>query len=220
MANFVKDILTVENNEIELSNRATEIDVKTQQKECREIVSSLKKTIEHNDMVALAAPEIGFDRRIFCIKFDVEIKTFINPMMVGGEGMQLVREQSNVTGDKLYIRPRLSKVNLMYQRPTGQIESKQFLGKAALYIQQMIDALDGIIESDIGLEIDEDFDNASEEEKNEILAMYLDSLDLKTKQIEKEIEKDDTLSQTKKAIDFMTSVFKGETEVTPIEADE
>lgn len=216
MNNFVKDILNVENNEIQLSERATEIDIKTQQKECREIVTSLKKTIEHNNMTALAATEIGYERRIFCVKFDIEIKTFINPMMVGGEGIQLVQEQSNVTGNKVYIRPRLSKVNLMYQRPTGQVESKQFLGKAALYIQQMMDAIDGIIESDIGLEIDDDFNNAAEAEKNEILSMYLDSLDLKTKQLEKEIEEDEQLSQTKKAIDYMTSVIKGETKIEPI----
>jgi peptide deformylase len=77
-----KDILTIDLNEIELSERAIEIDIKTQNKLMREIVSALKHTIEAKNIVSLSAPAIGYNRRIFCIKFDNEIKTFINPIIM------------------------------------------------------------------------------------------------------------------------------------------
>ena len=211
--NYVKDILDIAKDEIQLSNRADEIDTKTNNKLQREITTALKKTLETNDLTALAAPEIGYDRRIFVINFDTEVKTFINPMLTGGEGLQLVEEKSNVIPGKRYIRARMSKINLIYQRPTGQPEHKQFIGKAALYIQQMLDALDGILESDVGLEIDEDFDNATDAEKDEILRMYLDSIDLRAKMLDEEIKEDKQLSQTKDAIKYMTSVISGETKL-------
>ncbi|MBO7697091.1 MAG: peptide deformylase [Acholeplasmatales bacterium] len=53
----------------------------------REIISALKHTIELNNIVSLSAPAIGYDKRIFCIKFDTEIKTFINPVIIQSKGI-------------------------------------------------------------------------------------------------------------------------------------
>jgi hypothetical protein len=77
----------------------------------------------------------------------------------------------------------------MYQTPLGKIESKQFMGAAAKVFQHEMDHLDGLLLSDIGLEIDELFDNATEEERMEVINMYLDSLDIKQKEIDKYEEK-------------------------------
>jgi len=213
MYNNAKPLLTVEENEVELSERSTEVDIRTQAKEMREIISALKQTMEKENLIMLAAPEIGYKSRIFCINFETEIKTFINPMMSEADGMELVEEASAVLPGKRYLRPRCSKVTMYYLRPTGQTECKQFVGRAAILVQQMIDALDGIVESDIGLEIDEDFDNATLEEKSEIVKMYLDSLDLKSKDLNKEIEEDPELKEMNDGIKFMTSVIKGETKL-------
>ena len=40
------------------------------------IIADLKEVMDANpDLVALAAPQIGIDKRVFCIRFDNDIKT-------------------------------------------------------------------------------------------------------------------------------------------------
>ena len=80
--------------------------------------------------------------------------------------------------------------------------------------------MDGILISDIGLEIDEDWDKATEEEREEILNLYLDSLDIKQKDLDNEIENTPELKEMSDAIDFMTSIYKGETQLEQVKKTE
>lgn len=208
-----KDILTIDLNEIELSERAIEIDIKTQNKLMREIVSALKHTIEAKNIVSLSAPAIGYNRRIFCIKFDNEIKTFINPIIMNQKGIQLSKEICTSIPGKTFIRPRNNDITVMYQKPAGAIETRQLVGLAAIVFQHEVDHLEGLLLSDVGLEIDSDFENATEEEQNEVIDFYLESLDLKRKELDDEIESNEDLKQLKNGIEFMKSVYKGETQI-------
>ena len=152
MDNKAKEILTIENNEIQLSERSMEIDTKNQAIEMREIISAVKNTIRKNNLSYLSAPSIGYQRRIFAINFnDLEIKTFINPIIATAKGLHLSKEISNVIPNKTYIRPRNTEITVMYQRPTGQPESRKLVGLAADVFQQCMDDIDGILLSDIGL---------------------------------------------------------------------
>ena len=210
----VKDILNIENDEIKLSERSMEIDTKNQAIEMREITSALKSTIRKNNLSYLSAPSIGYQRRIFAINFnDIEIKTFINPIIANAKGLHLAKEKSNVIPNKLFIRPRNTEITVMYQRPTGQPETRKLVGLAADVFQQCMDDIDGILLSDIGLEIDDNWDKLSEDEQQEIITTYLDSLDLRQKELQQEIQDDTELKQINDAIDFMTSVYKGETKI-------
>ena len=92
----------------------------------------------------------------------------------------------------------------------GKTESRKIVGLAAYVFQHELDHLDGLTLADIGLEVGEDFDKATDEERNEVINAYLDSLDIKQKQLEKEIEEDEDLKQTANAIKFMEAVQKGE----------
>ena len=67
--------------------------------------------------------------------------------------------------------------------------------------------------SDVGLEVDEDYDHATDQEKEKIIEMYLDSLDLRRKEVHEVIDSDKDLSQTMKAIEFMQEVETGETKL-------
>ena len=217
----IKEILTIEEHFDELSNRCDEIDVRKDATLMREITKSLKDTMRSKELVSLSAPAIGYDKRIFCLNFeDTEIKTFINPVIVEVKGLTLAKETCSSVPDKTFIRPRNTSVKVFYQRPTGQTESREFLGMAAIKIQHEIDHLDGLLISDVGLEIDEDFENASEEERTEIIQTYLDSLDLTSKQLGKEIEEDPQLKETSDAIKFMESVYRGETKLEAIRKEE
>lgn len=208
-----KDILTIDKNEIELSQRAIEIDIKTENKLMREIISALKHTIELNNIVSLSAPAIGYDKRIFCIKFDTEIKTFINPVIIQSKGIQLSREICTSIPGKTFIRPRNNDITVIYQKPSGPSESRQLVGLSAIVFQHELDHLEGLLLSDIGLEIDDDFEKASDEEKEEVINYYLDSLDLKRKELEDEIQSNEELKQLSEGIKFMESVYKGETQI-------
>ena len=179
-----KEILTIEEHELELSERAIEIDIKTQNQLMREIVSALKHTIELKNIVSLSAPAIGYNRRIFCIKFDNEIKTFINPIIMNQKGIQLSKEICTSIPGKTFIRPRNNDITVMYQKPTGSVETRQLVGLSAIVFQHELDHLEGVLLSDIGLEIDDEFENATEEEQHEVIDYYLESLDLKRQQLD------------------------------------
>lgn len=209
----IKEIRTVDKYELELSERAEEIDIKTENNLMREIISALKHTIEYNNIVSLSAPAIGYNKRIFCIKFDTEIKTFINPVITSYKGLQIFTESCQSIPGKRYLRVRNNDIQVIYQKPAGAIESRQIVGLSASVFQHEMDHLEGLLLSDIGLEIDDDFDNASQEEKDELINWYLDTLDLKAKELNTEIENDADLSQMKQGIDFMTSVLTGETKI-------
>ena len=216
-----KEILTLENNEIELSERAVEIDLRTHNKEAREIISELKKVMREKGLVSLSAPAIGYNRRIFCIDFkDREIKTFINPIIASAKGLQLSREKCTSIPGKEFVRPRNNDIDVMFQNPMGKPISRRLVGLAAIVYQHEIDHLDGLLLSDVGLEIDEDFDKAPEKERQEVIEAYLDSLDLKQKELTQEIQEDKELKQIDDAKRYMESVFKGETKLENIPTKE
>lgn len=214
-----KEIITIEewDNELKLSERANELNIKNENPLMREITSALKKTIDKEEIVSLSAPAIGYNKRVFCMKFSTETKTFINPVIGASKGLILNRERCTSIKDREFIIPRATEIEVMYQRPTGQIETKRMVGEAAFRFQHEINHLDGILLSDMGLEIDEDWDNATDEEREEVVKMYIESLDIRQKEIEKDVAEDPECKQVTDAIDFMTSVYNGETQLVNAE---
>lgn len=215
---MIKEIVT---DESLLAERCDEIDIRKDNELMREIILNLKETLrEHKKGVGLAAPQIGYNKRIFVINFNGDLRTFINPVISEANNLTLNREGCLSLPSKEYIRPRHSKITVMYQTPLGKIESRQMFGLAAFVFQHELDHLDGLLISDIGLEVDKAFDEASEEERDKVIQAYLDSLDIKQKQLSKEIEEDPELKQQADAIKFMEKVQKGEVEVEVQQATE
>ena len=214
---------TVEVTEIitdvdKLGNRSDEIDPRKQGKLVQEITLALKRVIREKKITALSAPAIGYPYRIFCISFDkgTNIKTFINPIISDAEGFEFSREKCTSLPDKEFIRPRNSKITLLYMSPMGKIETRKVAGLTARVIQHEIDHLDGLLLSDIGLEIDEQFDNASDDERAEVLNAYMDALDIKRNTLTAEIKADKELSQLSDAIDFMTDLAAGKVQAESV----
>lgn len=195
-------------------DRADEVvNLKKENNEVRETILDLKKLLRDNDWVCLTAPQIGVNKRIMCLNFKGDIRTLINPIITNSKEWLLNREKCPCTPGKEYIVPRNAKVTVMYTTPLGKYESREFAGLAACAVQYGINALDGVLISDFGLEIDENWDKASEEEKDEVLKMYLDSLDMSSKLLKEEIKKDPETKQLSDAINFIESVQKGETKL-------
>lgn len=209
-----KEILTIDVAEEKLSDRCDEIDLRKNNKLAREIITELKKVMRKNNLTSLSAPAIGYNKRIFCIDFkDQEIKSFVNPVIANAKGLQLSRETCTSIPGKTFVRPRNNEIEVMFQNPMSKPISRKLIGLAAVVFQHEMDHLDGLLLSDVGLEIDDDFDKASEEERQEVIEAYLDSLDLRQKEIQQEIKEDKELSEINSAIDFMTSVYKGDTKI-------
>ena len=214
-----KYVREIEKDYENLSYRSTEFDIKKLSKDCKDIILEMKNTLRANDLLGLSACQIGYYARVICLNFNGDIRTFINPIITKCEGFELSRETCACL-EGTYIRPRNSKIDIMYQTPLGKTESATLVGFAAKLFQHHLDHLDGILISDIGLLIDEEFDNASEEDKTQIIDMYLDSLDLKKAEIDKAIEDDPKAKEMADAIKFFDSVQKGETTVETVELSE
>ena len=191
--------------------RAQEIDHEKNGKLIREIVANIKRTMRKNNLISLSAPGIGYNKRIFCIDFsDKEIKSFINPVVTNAIGLQLVREQCSSIPEKEYIVPRNSTIDIIYETPTGQIKTKRLKDIVAYVFQHEIDHLNGVTLDDIGLEVDKDFDDATQEEREEIISMYLDSLDLRQKYLEDTINSDEELKLVSDRLKFVEALARGD----------
>lgn len=207
--------------ELDKLGRSEEVQLNDDNKLIREITANIKRTMRKNNLVSLSAPAIGYNKRIFCIDFsDQEIKTFINPLVTRAEGIELTREVCSSIPGKEFIRPRNSLIEVMYQTPLGKIKSRIFKGLAAHVIQHEMDHLDGVTLADIGLEIEDDFNNATDEERFEIINMYLDSLDLTKSELEKDFTQDENLRKEYEADKFVELLAQGKIEVTALQAEE
>lgn len=196
--------------ELNKLGRAEEIDTEKENKLVREIVSKIKKTMRKNNLTSLSAPAVGYNKRIFCVDYsDNEIKTYINPVVSLREGIHLSREVCSSIPNKEYIIPRNNVINIYYQRPNGEVKIQEFKGLASNVLQHEIDHLEGITLDDMGLEIDKDFDEATDEERLEIVNMYLDSLDIMLKDVNEDIENNEELKTVSDRLKFTEALASG-----------
>lgn len=203
-----------------LSEICDYVDTKKDGKIMRETILELKQHIADNNLLALSAPQIGVDRRIFCVKDKKGIHSFINPMIRKSTDMTFSKETDPCFPDKTYIHPRSAKVVVNYQTPLGEMRTTTVVGYSAFMFQQMIDHLNGLCLPDIGLEIDEEWDKATDDERAEVLKAYMESLDMVSKKLNEEIENNPDLAKQKKAIDFEQALIAGEVQVEEQELTE
>lgn len=200
-----------------LSERCDEVDLTKKNKEIQEIVLDLKHTMkQYDDISGLSAIQIGHNKRVICLNFDGNMRSFINPVITSVEGFELSREKCHSIPGKEYIRPRHTKISVTYQTPLGKIESVQLMGMAARVFQHHVDHLDGLLLSDVGLEIEEEFDKATEEERAEVINMYLESIDVSKDMIDAEIEKDEEAKKMSDGVKFMNAVKTGKVKIERI----
>ena len=221
MSNYVLRIIT---DLSKFQERVDEINNATPAEAVKHAVSQLKQTlIANKDLVGLCAPQIGINLRIFCIKTaNNRVRAFLNPLLVSGEGLHLSREVNPSFPDKQFIIPRKDTIHVAFQEVMGQANSESYSGAYAEIVQQMIEMLDGILLSDYGLDLDdvggpEEFDKASEKDKQALIQMYLESLKSSSADLKATIEANPALKQINDNIDFMTEYLKGD--IKPVDKD-
>ena len=219
-------VLAVIKDPERLSERCDEINVFENQAQVRNIVSKLKETLKaHKDLMALAAPQLGYKYRIFCIRFaDEEIQTFVNPMVTKRQGKCLMIEHTDALPGKEFMIQRSERVMAGYQKVSGQYNELSLKNPLAAIFESMLDVIDGTLffkYETMGLPIDSDYYKASEEEKEALHNWYFETfLPTRLQQLEETANSDEDIKKLQEQIKYFTSVIEGETEIVPVYGEE
>ena len=136
----------------------------------------------------------------------------MNPAFKSKDKLILFREKDVIT-NKEYFMPRYTEVSLVFQDFAGNTKGFKFNEGASIIISQAMNLLDGILDSDIGLEVIPEFDEAPGEEKQEVLSAYLSSISEAAKQFNEDLSTDEETKETWNAAKFITSFAEGKIEI-------
>ena len=103
-------------------------------------------------------------------------------------------------------------VELVYQDTLGSVKAIKVDGAAAYWICQAMDTIDGLFASDYGLEVIPEFDAATDEDKNAVFKMYLDSIPQMFSELDKELSNDPKTRKGWDATKFMQAAKDGKVE--------
>ena len=115
--------------------------------EIRALVSEMFETMEREEGVGLAAPQIGRGIRLFVVKADDGIeRTFINPQIVATSQETCVYEEGCLSIPKYYedvVRPE--RITVQARNEKGRRFNLEAEGFLARVIQHEYDHLEGIL---------------------------------------------------------------------------
>lgn len=179
------------------------------------IINSIKEAMEADKTIlALSAPQIGIDSRIFCIRFNDTIKTFINPI-VTKKSNYIVKPETFISmpGKEILIT-RPEELTVVYYTDEFKYEENKLLGAAARLFDQHCQLLDGVLPSDLGLVSDVETDGSladlSEEEIAQVIEIYKQFIKVKTAGLQKQIEEDEEVKKQYNALKFTEKVINGD----------
>lgn len=186
--------------------------------EGEEIIAALKEILKkHEDLLAISAPQIGFDKRIFGIKFNDTIKIFINPIITKKTSISIAPETFSSMPNKEILVSRPDEITAVYYTDEFKYEDNKLLGAAARLFDQMSQTLDGILPDDVGLVSDVTTDGSladlSEEEINELKEFYKQFIKTKTEALNKVVAENEEAAKIYKQLQFTENVITGHTAV-------
>jgi peptide deformylase len=185
------------------------------------IISKLKEVLEANkNLLALAAPQIGINKRIFCLRFNDQIKTFINPIITKKKGLNITIETCASMPGKEIVIGRPEEITVVYYNEDFKYEDNKLLGVAASLFDQQAQILDGVMPSELGLVSDVEADGKIEEaDMEEIIMFYKDTfLPSRLAVLNKVIESDNEAAKDFKQLQFTEGVINGR--IAVVESEE
>lgn len=179
------------------------------------IINSIKEAMEADKTIlALSAPQIGIDSRIFCIRFNDTIKTFINPIVTKKSNYVIKPETFISMPGKEILITRPEELTVVYYTEEFKYEENKLLGAAARLFDQHCQLLDGVLPSDLGLVSDVEADGSladlSEEEIAQVIEIYKQFIKAKTAGLQKQIEEDEEVKKQYNALKFTEKVINGD----------
>lgn len=189
--------------------------------EGKEIISKIKEAMDKDkSLLALSAPQIGINKRIFCLRFNDQIKTFINPIITKKKGVNIIIETCASMPGKEIVIGRPEEVTVIYYNEDFKYEDNKLLGVAASLFDQQAQILDGVLPDALGLVSDIVADGKIEEKDlAEIIPFYKDTfLPSKLKTLNEAISTDDDYKKAFKQLKFTEGVINGR--ITVVEPEE
>lgn len=180
-----------------------------------EIVEKLITAMtEDPSILALAAPQIGYKKRIFCIRFEDTIKVFIDPIIIKKSNFKIAPETFSAMPGKEILISRPEELTVVYHTREYKYEENKLLGAAARLFDQQAQLLDGILPDALGLVSDVEADGTladlSEEEISELIEFYKHYVKVKTETMKAKIAEDPELLQQYKHLEFSEKVVNGQ----------
>jgi len=182
------------------------------------IIKQLKEVLASNEnILAISAPQIGINKRIFCIKFNDVIKTFINPIVTKKSGSVIAPETCASLPGKEILIARPAEVTVVYYNDDFKYEDNKLMGPAAAIFDQQAQLLDGITPDVLGLVSDVAEDGSladlNEEEIKELKEFYKQYVETKLKAINSTISDDPEVQAQLRKLKFTEDVINGRSAV-------
>ena len=186
--------------------------------EGKEIIAELKEILSNSpDIITLAAPQIGINKRIFCIKFSDTIKTFINPIITKKSGTVIAPETFSSMPGKEILIGRPAEITAVYYNEDFKYEDNKFLDEAARLFDQQCQLLDGVLPNELGLVSDIKRDGSlkklSEAEMHQLVDIYKKYITTKTASMSQVLQNDKELNTQFNKLKFTEDVINGRTQV-------
>jgi peptide deformylase len=185
-----------------------------QDAEGKEIIEKLHAVMaENTSLLTLAAPQIGINKRIFCIRFDDTIKTFIDPIIIKKNDFKIAPETFSSMPGKEILISRPEEITVVYYTADFKYEENKLLGAAARLFDQQAQLLDGVLPDVLGLVSDVATDGSladlSDEEIAELAEFYKNYVKVKTEATKAIIDQDPDLASEYRHLEFSEKVVNG-----------
>ena len=190
--------------------------------EGNEIITKIKEVMNSDTTIlALSAPQIGINKRIFCLRFNDQIKTFINPIITKKKGLNIIIESCVSMPGKEIVIGRPEEITVVYYNEDFKYEDNKLLGVAASLFDQQAQILDGVLPSELGLVSDIEVDGKIEEsDLAEIVPFYKDTfLPTRLENLKSVIEADEEANKDFRQLKFTEGVINGRIAVVEPEAE-
>lgn len=190
----------------------------------KEVIDELTAVLTaKKDVVALAAPQIGIDARIFCIKFNDQIKAFVNPIITRKSNPKFICETCASFPTKQYLLLRPAELEVKYYNEDFKYEDNKLLDTAASLFDQQYQILDGVLPGDMSLvsDIEENGPITDEDLENpeEFYEVYKQLIKAKTATTVEEVASDEADKKLYNHLKFTENVINGRVQVVNPELD-
>ena len=180
-----------------------------------EIINKLKAFLEENKAVVnIAAPQIGINKRIFCMRFQDTIKTFINPIITKKAKHTIQPETFISMPGKEILITRPNELTVVYYTDEFKYEENKLLGIAARVFEQSCQLLDGITPDYLGLVSDIEEDGSlwdlTDDEMSQVKEIYKQYIETKLKGTEQFLKDNPDLEKEYKQLQFTEKVINGD----------
>lgn len=186
-----------------------------EKEEGEKIISELKAFLDKDrTVVSIAAPQLGINKRIFCMRFQDTIKTFINPVITKKSKHTIQPESFSSMPGKEILISRPEEVTVVYYTDEFKYEENKLLGIAARVFDQGCQLLDGITPDILGVvtDIEEDGSlwNATDEEMKQLREIYSQIIAARTEAIKAQVKADPEMEKKYNELRFTEKVINGE----------